>query len=346
MATPAAPLTIVNYEPNDPNASTDMFPPSFPGGRALPPETLAQLTPTEVDKGSFHAQALGVKSTWTKAWRELREFVRIVDTEEADWVCFFWYPSSNTCLVRCVNTDSAFREVWYKGTVGGRGLMKLELHLVVPSGRGGPQAVELHQKGWVLHPQWHYRDYMRLLGVLNDEPVPAVVQAEELFNLRIQTVVLTDGKVLVKYEVPQVKEATRTCIRNLGGGMTIYGPVGEKLFVQEAKGQQGGTITWWYRVGWDARDYELKRLMRNGKWKRDFELKPGPNPNPRAGKKRPFNEVGLTEEQQEAYEEEAEQSLEHDGARDEAIGEREYVTEAPIVPSDDEDDFNGPCDDY
>lgn len=312
MTTSAPLLTIVNYGPSDPNASTDNFPPSLPHGRALPSETLAQLTPTEVDQDSWHAQAGEVASNWTiNKWGERYEWLRIIDTEEGEWVCISWYLSPTTCLVRCINTGNAFREVWYNGAWGAQG-MALELQLVIPSGCAseGFQRVELHQEGWMLDPQYS-REYTRLLvGGRNNDLSPAVVQIRG----GIETAVMTNGCVVVKYK-------TLTCIRNLGGGMTISGPAGEKLVVLEAKGQLGATITWWHKVGWAEGDYEEKRLMRNGKWKRDFEIKPPPNPNPNPtpwpnqGRKRSyakFKETEMTREEYQELEEQAEQEMEED----------------------------------
>lgn len=322
MATPAPSPKIVNYGPNNPGASTDNFPPSFPLGRALPSAMLDQLTPTETEKDTYHcignANDCKVASNWAKVLGEPRELVRIINDE---WVCFFWYPSKEECTVRCVNIYESYREVWYKRIMGSQ---ELELQLVIPSGHGNVQTVELHQKVMTLNSQWCHRDFMRFLG--KDEPISAVVHVEEQrgTNMRTETAVLTNGQVVVKHEDPRDRKKARTCIRNLDGGMVVYGAEGERLFVLEPKGQDSGTITYWHRVGWDARDYPLKQLKRNGTWKRAFELKPGPDPNPKKRKQRERNEEGLTEEQREAYEDEAEQSSVYDGTADEARDAAEY----------------------
>jgi hypothetical protein len=276
MSTPAPPLAIVNHGPNDPNAPVDNFPPSFPGGRALPPETLAQLTPTEVDQDSWHAQVGEVASNWTINERgERYEWLRIIETEEGEWVCLFWYPSPTTCLVRCINSGNAFREVWYKGAWGAQG-MALELQLVIPSGRGDFQRVELHQEGWVLDPEYSPKYTRLLVGGRNNDLSPAVVQTSG----GITTAVMTNGSVVVKYRDYRDAAKTLTCIRRTGGGMKVVNQADETLVVQEARGQNGGTLTWWHRVPWADKEYEEKRLMRNGKWKRDFAEKPPPPPPP------------------------------------------------------------------
>lgn len=335
MSTPAPPLAIVNYGPNDPEASTDDFPPGFPGGRALPSALLDQLTPTQTDEDAYHcsgnANGVQVVSNWVKVCGELREIVRIVNDE---WVCFFRYPCKEGCTVRCVNIDTSYREVWYRRAMG---TQELELHLVIPSGHGELQQVALHQQGWALNPQWCHRHFMHFLGARKDELVPAVVHVElqacttpggcsagvpAVTDVRTETAVLTNGRVVVKQEGPGAQKDARTCIRNLDGAMVVYGAQGERLSVQEPKGQASGTITYWHKVGWDARDYELKRLMRNGTWKRDFEIKPGPNPKKR--KQRPFRETPMTEEEHQNAEEEADLAEDHDGAFDEAGGAADY----------------------
>ena len=346
MTTPAPPLGIDNYGTNNPYASTDKFPPSFPGGRALLSAVLDQLTFAEVDKDSWHARApLGeVASTWTiNQWGELRESRRIINDE---WVCFFEYPRGKGFHVRCVliRENSAATEVWYRGCMRDQ---KLELALVIPSVRGNAQDIELHLKGaTTLQHKWHDREFAQWCPGLG-QPERAMVHVEKASlgneNTRTETVVMTNSVVMIKHPNEGPGETT-THIRDQKGDMCIFGPAKQMLRLQAPRGgpDAWGTIVHYYRVDHRNIDYADRELMLDGTWKMAPGRQPPKDTRPNVGDKRGFQEVGLTAEQQEAAEDEAEQSLEHDGAADEAQGEREYVTEAPTVKSDDEDDFNGP----
>jgi hypothetical protein len=314
MTTPAPPVTIDNYGPNDPNAPVDNFPPSFPHGRALPSAMLNQLTFAEVNQGSFHAQAPNgeVASTWTiNEWDELRESRRIINDE---WVCFFEYPRRKWCSVRCVlrRTDSSFNEVWYHGSVRDQ---QLELALVIPSGREVVQDVELHLKGaTTLQHKWHDREFARFVpgkGQLERAMVHVEKPSLGNENMRTETAVLTNGVVMIKYTDGLGK--TTTHLRYDHGEMCIFASADHKLRLQAPKGgpDAWGTIVYFYKVAHSKLDFEDRELMRDGTWKMAPGRQPPRDTRPNE-RKRPFEETQLTQEECEEAEEQAEQEMEED----------------------------------
>lgn len=340
MSTPAPPLTIVDYGPNDPNAPTDKVPPSFPGGRALPSAVLDQLTFAEVGQGSWHARAPNgeVASTWTiNEWGELRESRRIINDE---WVCFFEYPRRKGFRVRCVliRENSSFTEVWYRGCMRDQ---KLELALVIPSADQVMQDVELHLEGaTTLQHKWHDREFKQWCpGQGQFERAMVHVEKASLGNenMRTETVVLTKGVVMVKY-TNEGRGETTTHIRCDHGEMCIFGPAKHKLRLQAPKGKLGawGTIVYYYRVQHRNLDYEDRELMRDGTWM----MAPGrqPPPPPEVGDKRGRDELKKLDDEARARDEKAKEAAEG------LYGDDSPDDEPPggALDMDGEDDFLNP----
>lgn len=330
MSTLAPPPAIDNYGPNEPNASTDKVPPSFPGGRALPSGVLDKLTFAEADKGSYYARAPDgeVASTWTiNQWGELRESRRIINDE---WVCFFEYPRLEGVHVRCVliRTDSSFTEVWYRGSMRDQAL---ELALVIPSARGEAQDVELHMKGTTtLQHKWHDREFARWCpgkGQLERAMVHVEKASLGNENMRTETVVMTNSAVMINYT--NGLGETTTHLRLPKGEMCIFASANHKLRVQAPRGgpDAWGTIVHYCKVPQSNLDFEDRELMRDGTWKLAPGRQPPKDTRPEVGDKRSLEEskeTEMTQEECDELKEQAELAMQEDVTAKEDENARGY----------------------